>query len=96
MTPAPVSTQPVKVAKRVAFAEPESEINDPSLLSTKEDRNQFDTSSPFSSVVLHNESSNEDDVFVESITSHTTASDSLEFKSSFNNLLGYYLCLCTS
>ena len=36
-TPAPVSTQPVEVAKKVTYAKPASEVNDSSLLSIEED-----------------------------------------------------------
>ena len=71
------------VAKKFTFAEPESEVNDYSLLSTGEDKISVIKSSPFASIVLVNESSDKDDVVTDSMTSHTMASDYLEIKSSF-------------
>ena len=48
----------------------------------EEDRKLCDTASPVSSVVSDNESSDEDNVLTDSMTSHTIASDASEIKSS--------------
>ena len=61
----------------------QSEVNNSSLLFTEGNTVQCNTSSPFSFVVLDNESSDEDNVFTDSMTSHTTTSDSSECDSSF-------------
>ena len=44
-------------------------------MSTDKDKNQYDKSSPFSYVVTISESNDEDDVFTDSMSSHTTVSD---------------------
>ena len=69
-----------RLLKKVAFAESEPKIKDSSLLFTEENRSQCDISSPFSSIVLDNERTDEDDGFTDSMTSQRTTSDSSEFK----------------
>ena len=79
-TPAPISLSQGLLLKRQPLLS-QSKVHDwPTVF--EEDKNQCDTHLPFSSVVSGSESSDEDDVFIDSMTSHTTASDSSEIKSS--------------
>ena len=51
--------------------------------SISRNKTQYNTPSPFSSIIPDHESSDEDDGFINSLTSHPTANDSTETKSYF-------------
>ena len=77
------SIQLGEVPKKVTFAEPESKVTDSALQYHQESKIQYDTCSSFSNVTSDSESSDKDGVLTDSLTSHTTASDSTGTKSSF-------------
>ena len=69
-TPDPNSIQLGEVPKEVTIAEPESKVTDSGLLPSKENKDHYDTSSPFSTITSDSESSDEDDISTDSLTSH--------------------------
>ena len=77
------STQLGKVARKVSFLDQGSKVTNSRLLLIQKNKNQCNTSPPFSSVISKSEGSDDYEVFAYYFTSHRTANAVSETKSSF-------------
>ena len=71
-----------KVTFTITFTEPEPKDTDSGLLSSDKNKTQYDKSLFFSAITSDSETSEEDEIFTHSLTSHTTASESTGTKNS--------------
>ena len=66
----PNSTQLRNGTKKVTSAEPELKVTDSGLLSSEENKKQYDTCSSFFTITSDSKSSDEDEVFTDSLICH--------------------------